>query len=210
MKTGTMVLIGAGVVAGGAGLAWWVHSKKAGDKEAAGKKGKGKARGKRGKKGPSPKRTTPKSMRGPQGAQSQPEAGEVFTLSAADAKAMTCDLRGAKNVGEVEAVLDVLMRKIEDSGASMVDLRSSGLTNAKIPVEQFEREAADLAQQMRMLPPFMWGAARSKINGALSSLPACDAPMQQWKAMFGEAEGVQAAVRPPPFTLLQGIQPLAG
>ena len=205
MKTGTMVLIGAGVVAGGAGLAWWVHSKKAnpkvGGKKAKGKKGKG-------KKGSAPKRTTPKSMRG-NSPKTQP-ADAVYRLSAADAKAMTCDLRGAKNVGDVEAVLDVLLRKIETSGASLVDLRSSGLTNAKVPVEQFEKEAAEIVRQMRLLPQFMWGSAQSKIDGALSSLPACDAPMQQWKTMFGEADGVQAAVRPPPFTLLQGIRPLAG
>lgn len=123
---------------------------------------------------------------------------------------MACDLRGAQNVRDVEAVLDVLLRKIEDSGASQVDLRSSGLTDAKVPVAQFEREASELVRWMRLLPPFMWKQARSRIEKTLSGLPDCDAPMDQWAAMFGEGRGVQAAVRPPPFTLLQGIRPLAG
>ena len=208
MKTGTVVLIGAGVVAGGFGLAWMVRSKKPEGKSKAGqgKSGKAKQAKDKDKKAPTPKRTTPKSMQKP----TAKATGDVFMLAAADAKAMACDLRGAKNVQEVEAVLDVLLGKIKASGASMVDLRSSGLTNAKIPVAQFEAEAAELLRRMRLLPQFLWGQARSKISEALSSLPPCDAPMQQWQAMFGEVSGVQAAVRPPPFTVLQGIRPLQG
>lgn len=221
MKTGTMVLfVGAGVVVGSAGLVLWGRAKKGGKsgrggkkgqggkKSQGGKKGNGKAKQGKGKSGPAPRRTTPVSMRMQR--PRPPATREVFVLSAADAKAMTCDLRRAKNVRDVEGVLDVLLRKIEDSGASMVDLRSSGLTRAKIPVAQFESEAAAIVREIRMLPPFMWGAARSKIDATLSSLPACDAPMQQWQAMFGGVDGVQAAVRPPPFTLLQGLRPLRG
>ena len=208
MKTGTAVLIGAGVLAGGVGLAWWARSKKDKGTPGEGKKGKGKGKS---KSGPAPTRTTPKSMKTPPKEAPHPAASEkVFTLSAAEAKAMACDLRAANNVEEVEAVLKVLRRKIDASGATMVDLRSSGLTHAKVPVAQFDKEAAEIVRQMRLLPPFMWGVARSRITTALSGLPACDAPMQQWEVMFGEGGGVQAAVRPPPYTLLQGIGPLRG
>ena len=209
MKTGTAVLIGAGVLAGGVGLAWWARSKKGKGTPAKGKKGKGTPA--KGKSGAAPTRTTPKSMQNPPKTASRPAVSEkVFTLSAAEAKTMACELRAANNVEEVEAVLDVLRRKIDASGATMVDLRSSGLTRAKVPVAQFDKEAAEIVRQMRLLPRFMWGVARSRITTALSSLPACDAPMQQWEVMFGEASGVQAAVRPPPYTLLQGIGPLRG
>ncbi len=198
MKTSTLLLIGAGVVAGGAGIALWARSAKA--KSPAGQNN--------GKKGKGSKRVTPPSMKKPP--KSAPADGGVFRLSADEAKTMACDLRGAKDVGDVQAVFDSLRAKIEASGASEVDLRSSGLTNAKVSVEQFEQESGEVVRRMRLLPPFLWGQAQSRLNTALSGLPDCDAPMQQWEAMFGEASGVQAAVRPPPFTLLQGIRPLQG
>jgi len=201
MKTSTLLLIGAGVVAGGTGIVLWTRSakaKKLGTSKGEGKTGRGKG----------PKRVTPPSMKKPP--KSAPADGGVYRLSAADARTMTCDLRGAKSVGDVQAVLETLRAKIEASGASEVDLRSSGLTEAKVSVEQFEQEAGEVVRRMRLLPPFLWGQAQSRIDTALSSLPDCDAPMQQWEAMFGEASGVQAAVRPPPFTLLQGIRPLQG
>ncbi len=198
MKTSTLMLIGAGVVAGGAGIALWARSAKA--KSPAGQSN--------GKKGKGAKRVTPPSMKKPP--KSAPADGGVFRLSGADAKTMACKLRGAKDVGDVQAVLESLRAKIEASGASEVDLRSSGLTQAKVSVEQFEQEAGEVVRRMRLLPTFLWGQAQSRIDTALSSLPDCDAPMQQWEAMFGETSGVQVAVRPPPFTLLQGIRPLQG
>lgn len=212
MKPVTVALIGAGALAGGLGLVWLTRSKKVATGKSKGGGKKGNAKQGKGKKGPAPKRTTPKSMQNPlpKITPSSAAASDVFMLSATDAKAMACDLRGARNVQEVEAVLDVLLSQIRASGASMVDLRSSGLTDAKIPVTQFETEAAELVRRMRLLPQFLWGQARSRIQDALSSLPDCGAPMKQWKAMFGEVSGVQAALRPPPFTLLQGIRPLQG
>lgn len=196
MKTTTLLLIGAGVVAGGTGIVLWTRSAKA--KSKAGQTGGGKG----------PKRGTPPPVKKPP--KSAPSDGGVFRFSAAEAKTIVCDLRGAKNVGDVQVVLKSVRAKIEASGASEVDLRSSGLTEAKVSVEQFEQEAGEVVRRMRLLPPFLWGQAQSRIDTALSSLPDCDAPMPQWEAMFGEASGVQAAVRPPPFTLLQGIRPLQG
>lgn len=199
MKTSTLLLIGVGVVAGGTGIVLWTRSakaKKPGASTGEGKKGKG------------PKRVRPPSVKKPP--KSAPADGGVFRFSAAEAKTIVCDLRGAKNVGDVQAVLKSVRAKIEASGASEVDLRSSGLTEAKVSVEQFEHEAEEIVRRMRLLPQFLWGQAQSRIGTALSSLPDCDAPMQQWEAMFGEASGVQAAVRLPPFSLLQGIRPLQG
>ena len=218
MKTATLLLIGAGVVAGGAGIVLLARSAKADDEtprkdaEKKGKpkgKGKGKPKGKGKKPNFAPKRVNPKPVQKPP--KSAPgKTGAVFSLTAAQAKTMACDLRDAENVRDVEAVYERLMKKIEASGAREVDLRSSGLTDAKVPVGQFEKEAKELLQRMRMLPQFLWGQAQSRIRTALSSLPDCDAPMKQWQALFGEAGGLQAAVRLPPFTLLQGIRPLEG
>jgi len=201
MKASTLLLIGAGVVAGGTGIALWARSAKA--KTSGASKGEDKAG-----RGKEPKPVAPPSVKKPP--KSAPADGSVFRFSAAEAKTIVCDLRGSKNVGDVQAVLESVRAKIEASGASEVDLRSSGLTDAKVPVEQFEHEAEEVVRRMRLLPQFLWGQAQSRIGTALSSLPDCDAPMQQWEAMFGEASGVQAAVRPPPFTLLQGIRPLQG
>lgn len=210
MKTATLLLIGAGVVAGGAGIVLLARSAKADDEKPrkdAEKRDKGKGQGK--KPDFSPKRVNPKPVqKAPKSAPGK--TGAVFSLTAGQAKTMACDLRDAENVGDVEAVYETLMAKIEASGASEVDLRSSGLTDAKVPVGQFEKEANELLQRMRMLPQFLWGQAQSRIHTALSSLPDCDAPMTQWQALFGEAGGLQAAVRLPPFTLLQGIRPLEG
>ncbi len=194
MKSSTVLLIGAGVVAGGTGIVLWTRSAKAKGGHSKGRKGS--------------KQVTPPPMTKPP--KSAPANGGVFRFSAAEAKSIACELRGAKNVGDVQAVLKSVRAKIEASGASEVDLRSSGLTDAKVSVEQFEQEAEEVVRRMRLLPPFLWGQAQSRIDTALSSLPDCDAPMKQWKAMFGEASGVQAAMRPPPLTLLQGIRPLQG
>ncbi len=196
MKTSTLLMIGAGVVAGGTGIVLWTRSAKAKTKAKAGQ-GEGEPKGSKG-----PKRTRP-----PKSALAE---GGVYRFSAAEAKTVVCSLRGAKNIDDVRAVLDSLNSKIDASGASEVDLRSSGLTEGTVPVEQFKNEAGEIVRRMRLLPQFMWEQARSRMDTALSSLPGCDAPMQQWKAMFGEASGVQAAVRPPPFTLLQGLRPLQG
>lgn len=205
MKTTTLLLIGAGVVAGGAGIVLLARSAKAGEGKArkdGEKKGEDKMPRAPKRGNPKPVQKTPKSAPG--------KTGAVFSPTAAQAKAMACDLRDAENVGDVEAVYETLMAKIEASGASEVDLRSSGLTDAKVPVGQFKKEADELLRRMRMLPQFLWGQAKSKIHTALSSLPDCDAPMKQWQALFGEVGGVHAAVRLPPFTLLQGIRPLEG
>lgn len=209
MKTGTMLLVGAGVVAGGAGLVWWARTSK---KDASSNKARGRGRLKRPPKSASkrPKRTQPKAT--------PKDAGEteVFTLSASEAKAMACDLRAAENVGAVKAVVDDVLAQVEASGAREVDLRSSGLTEGVVTVEEFKLEAASLLRELRFLPHFLWGQAKAKIDASLSSLPGCDAPLSQWEAMFGGAGGerdapsVMAAVRPPPFTLLQGIRPLRG
>ncbi len=204
MKTSTLLLIGAGVVAGGTGIVLWTRSAKAKTKaktKAKAGHGEGEPKGSKG-----PKRT--RSPKKPP--KSAPAEGGVYRFSAAEAKTVVCNLRGAKNIDDVRAVLDSLNSKIDASGASEVDLRSSGLTEGTVPVEQFKNEAGEIVRRMRLLPQFMWEQARSRMDTALSNLPDCDAPMQQWKAMFGEASGVQAAVRPPPFTLLQGLRPLQG
>ncbi len=180
MNTGTKILIGAGVLVGGAGL--YLLSRPA-------------------KAQPT---LQPEPTKGK-------VAGGVFRLSATDAKRLACDLRAAKNSADVRVVLESLLKAVDDSGASKVDLQATGLAGPTMTVDEFRKEVAQISSAVSSVPSFLWGQAKTRIETTLSGLPDCDAPMQQWEAMFGGgSSGVQAAFRMPPFTLLQGLSPLRG
>ena len=192
MKTGTKILLGAGVVLGGAGL--YLLSRPA-----------------------SAKTLDPKPLRGG-GNKPGAKSGDktpgtpvpaVFRLTAADAKTVACDLRASKNAADVRAVLTNVVAAVKASGAETVDLRSTGLTGSTLTVAAFETEVNTLLATLSSVPGFLWGQAEERIEATLSGLPACDAPMSAWEAQFGGG-GVQAALRPPPHTLLQGLLTLRG
>lgn len=177
MKTGTKLLIGAGVVTAGAGIYLLSRPATASIK------------------------TTP-----PDG---KVDDGGVFRLSAADTKAVACDLRAAASAADVQLVLGNLLEVVEDSGAEEVDLRSTGITQSKMSVAKFREEISTIQSTVQAVPGFLWGQAKDRIATMLSGLPACDAPMEQWDAMLGGG-GVQAAMRRPPLTLRQAVATLTG
>lgn len=128
--------------------------------------------------------------------------GGVFRLSAEDTKAVACDLRAAKSTADVALVLGKLLEVVEDSGATEVDLRATGLTPSKMPVEDFRAEIEKQSGLLSATPGFLWGNVKEQIDTMLSGLPSCDAPLEQWAVFSGESS-VQAVVAPPPFTLTQ-------